>query len=229
MRETPRRLTAEALGTSLLLYVIVGSGIAVEQLGGDAAAGLMAHALAVGLALAALIAFLGPVSGAHFNPAVTLGFWRTAGIDGRVAMGYVSAQLAGAVVGVVVANWTFGVEVWALSDTVRLRAGTVGAEAVATFVLVVLILGLVRTGAVAAVAPAVGAWIAAGIFSTSSTAFANPAVTVARMATATFTGIDPGSVTGFVVAQLIAGLAAAAVAVTLFPVAESTRVRGASP
>ena len=217
MLDLPRRLTAEAIGTGLLLFVVVGSGIATERLGADAAAQLLAHALTVGLGLAALIAFLGPVSGAHFNPAVTLGFWRTGGIPTREALAYVGVQLAGGVAGVVLANLTFGEAAMAMSSIDRNGLGLAGAEFVVTFVLVLLILGLVRVDAVPAVAPAVGAWVAAGIFGSASTGFANPAVTLARIGTDSYTGIAPVSVPAFVGAQLIAGLAAAAVAVVLYP------------
>ncbi len=217
MLDLPRRLTAEFLGTALLLFVIVGSGIATEGLGGDGAGQLLAHALTVGLGLAALIAFLGPVSGAHFNPAVTVGFWRVGGIRRIDGLGYVAVQVVGAVAGVVLANWTFGEEAIVVSSTVRLGGGVLASEFVVTFVLVLLILGLVRSERIGAVAPAVGAWVAAGIFGSASTGFANPAVTLARIGTDTYTGIDPGSAAPFVAVQLIAGVAAAATAVYLFP------------
>lgn len=215
--ELSRRLLAEALGTALLLAVIVGSGIALDQPGGDPAVWLLAHAATVGAGLAALIALLAPVSGAHFNPAVTLGFWRTGTISAREAVAFVAVQIGGAVAGVAFANWTFDGGMLDVSSTGRSGAGLVGAEVVATFVLVLVILGLVRAGNVRMVPAAVGAWVAAAIVATSSTGFANPAVTLARMFTDSPTGIDPASVPWFVVAQLAAGWLAAATALVLFP------------
>ncbi len=218
MLDIPRKLTAEFIGTALLLFVVVGSGIATDQLGAEGAGQLLAHALTVGLGLGALIALLGPVSGAHFNPAVTLGFWLTGGIRPRTGLAYVATQIGGGVVGVALANVTFGERPLAVSRTIRDGPGIVGSEFVVTFVLVLLILGLVRVKAIPAVAPAVGAWVAAGIFGTASTGFANPAVTLARIGTDTYTGIDPGSAPAFVAVQLLAGVAAAVCATLLFPV-----------
>lgn len=210
------RTLAEALGTALLLFVIVGSGIAVTELSSDSATQLFVHAVAVGLGLGALIAVLGPTSGAHFNPAVTLGFWLTGAIAKPVAAFYALAQVAGAVAGVGLANLTFDQDLFVVSERVRGGIGRPVAEVVATFVLVLVILGLVRTGRVAAVAPAVGAWVAAAIVSTPSTGFANPAVTVGRILTDTYTGIAPESVPAFVVAQLVAAVMAAGAAVAFF-------------
>lgn len=212
-----RRVAGEALGTALLLYVIVGSGIAADTLASDPGVQLVVHALVVGLGLAALIAMFLTVSGAHFNPSVTLAFWRTGDIEGALAGRYVAAQTFGAVVGVVAANASFGVAAVSISSTSRGGAGQVFAEMIATFVLVFLILSLVKTDRISAVPAAVGAWIAAAVFATSSTGFANPAVTVARVLTDTYTGISPGSVPAFLVAQLVAGLLAAALAPAFFP------------
>lgn len=212
-----REVLAEALGTSLLLYVIVGSGIAAETLSLDSGVQLFAHALVVGAGLGALIAMLQTVSGAHFNPSVTLGFWRINAIDGPTASGYATAQIVGGVLGVVSANWSFGQGTATISSTARSGLGLAFAEAVATFVLVLLILGLVRTGRYAAVPAAVGAWVACVVFATSSTGFANPAVTVARVLTDTYTGIAPTSIPGFLVAQIAAGLLAALVATSFYP------------
>jgi glycerol uptake facilitator-like aquaporin len=211
-----RRLAAEALGTGLLLYVIVGSGIAAETLGSDAGTRLLAHALIIGLGLGASIAMLQTVSGSHFNPAVTIGFWRTKGLSVSEAGRYVVAQVVGAVVGVAAANLSFEQTVISMSATTRSGVGLVIAEAVATFVLVLLILALVRTGRSAQVPAAVGAWVASVVFATSSTGFANPAVTIARMFTDSYTGIAPVSVVAFLVAQLAAGLAAGPVAVLFY-------------
>jgi len=216
-----RRLWAEAIGTALLLYLIVGSGIAVERLGSDGSAQILAHAVAIGAGLAALIAMLASVSGAHFNPAVTLGFWRTGGIGGPDAIAYTFVQIVGAVAGVVLANWTFDVDALSVATTERSTLGMVAAEFVVTFVLVLLILALVRTGRDAAVPPAVGAWITAIVIGTVSTGFANPAVTISRALTDTFSGIAPAGVPGFLAAQLVGALVAATVAVAFYPVANA--------
>lgn len=215
--ELTRRLWAEAIATGLLLFIIVGSGIAVSRLGGDGNSQLLAHAVAIGAALAALIAMFAPVSGAHFNPAVTLGFWRTGTLPGGEAVLYMGAQIAGAIAGVVLANLTFGLSAASIATTDRSTVGMVLAEAVVTFVLVLLILGLVRSGNGAAIAPAVGGWVAAIIIATVSTGFANPAVTIAHALTDTFAGIAPSGVPAFLAAQFLAGLAAAFVAVAFYP------------
>jgi glycerol uptake facilitator-like aquaporin len=207
------RLTAEALGTSTLVYVVVGSGVAAETLSADPGVQLVAHALAVGLGLAALIAMFQTVSGSHFNPAVTLAFWRTGEMGGGELVRYMTAQVFGAIVGVAAANGSFGERVIAIATTTREGVGQVIAETIATFVLVLIILALVRTTRSRAV---VGAWVAAAVFATSSTGFANPAVTIARIFTDTYTRIAPGSAPSFLVAQLVAGLAAAVVALPLF-------------
>lgn len=214
-----RELLAEALGTGLLLFMIVGSGIAAERFALDPGTALFAHAVVVGLALTVLIVIFGPLSGAHFNPVVTLALWRSHSISGAAVGWYLLAQLAGAVVGVSLANFSFDVPT-AISGRARLGGGTAVSELVATFVLVLLILVLVRIGRTALVAPAVGAWIAAAVFGTASTSFANPVVTVTRVLTDTYTGIAPASVPGFVVSQFAgAGLAVWAAAV-LAPVGE---------
>lgn len=210
-------LFAEALGTALLLYVVVGSGIAAQGLAGDPGVMLLAHAVVVGLGLAALIAMLQTVSGAHFNPSVTLAFWRIRAIDRSRALGYGLAQVAGGILGVALASWSFNEPAMTLSSTARNGAGLLVGEAVATFVLVLVILALVRTGRPQAVPAAVGAWVAAAVFATSSTGFANPAVTVARAFTDTYTGIAPLSVPAFVAVQLFAGFLAALVALVLYP------------
>ena len=212
-----REVTAEALGTALLLYVVVGSGIAAETLGDDPAVQLLAHALVVGLGLGVIIAMLQTVSGSHFNPAVTVGFWRSGDVDPAMGARYVVAQLGGAVIGVVLAHVSYGTAAMSISDNIRSGAGLVLAEALATFVLVLVILSLVRTGRSSLVPFAVGGWVAAIVFATSSTGFANPAVTIARVFTDSYTGIAPASVVGFLTAQLLAGFAAAPVASLLFP------------
>ncbi|MGA7226842.1 MAG: aquaporin [Acidimicrobiia bacterium] len=211
-----RRLLAEALGTALLLYVVVGSGIAAQSQTADQGLQLFAHAITVGLGLGALIAMFIAVSGSHFNPAVTLGMWRADRISGSEAAPYMAAQLGGAVVGVAAANVSFARAPISISTSVRGDPGMVMAEAVVTFVLVLLILALVESGRIGAIPAAVGAWIAAAIFATASTGFANPEVTVARMFTDSYTGIDPSSIPGFVLAQLVVGLLAGYVGRSLF-------------
>ena len=217
MRVSWRELGSEALGTAMLLYLIVGSGIVVERLSADGATQLFVHAAAVGAGLAAVIAFLAPVSGAHLNPAVTVGLVVSDDFDRAPAVPYVLAQLGGAFAGVMLANATFGESVVALSETTRSGLGRPVAEFVATFVLVLLILGLVRTNRTSMVPAAVGAWVAAIVIATVSTGFANPAVTAARMVTDTFSGIQPSSAPAFMAAQLVAAFAAGAVALMLYP------------
>lgn len=207
-----RRLGAEALGTASLLAAIVGSGIVVAE-GGDAPAQLVQHALVVGAALTALILAFGPVSGAHFNPAVTLADAWFGGLPWRRAAAYLAAQLVGAAAGVVFTNLTFDLAAVTLATTERASLATVASEAAATAGLLVIIFGLVRSGGGRVVAAAVGAYIAAAIVFTSSDGFANPAVTVARMLSDTWTGIAPGSVPGFLAGQAI-GLAAGVAIVT---------------
>lgn len=217
MRAGIRELAGEYLGTALLLYVIVGSGIAVERLSSDGAVQLAVHGIAVGAGLGAIIAFLAPVSGAHFNPSVTIGLIMTDDFDRRSGVPYAVAQIAGAITGVIVANVTFDEGIVELSETARSGIGQPVAEFVATFVLVLLIIGLVRSGRTAMVPAAVGAWVTAIIIATASTGFANPAVTVARMFTDTFTGIEPASAPAFLLAQIAAAFAAGAGALFLFP------------
>lgn len=212
-----RVVLAEGLGTALLLYVVVGSGIAARELTSDSGLALFAHAMAVGLGLGALIAMLQTVSGAHFNPSVTLAFWRVGSIDGGTASRYAMAQVVGGVMGVLAANWSFSETALTVSTTARSGAGLVVAEALATFVLVLVILALIRTGRAGGVPFAVGAWVSTAVFATSSTGFANPAVTMSRVFTDTYTGIAPASVPAFVAAQIAAGLVAAAAAVVLYP------------
>lgn len=203
-------LTAEFVGTGLLLVLVVGSGITVERLGTDPAASVFIHAATVGLGLAALIAALGPVSGAHFNPAVTIGFLLRRQVDRRTAGFYVLVQSLGAMVGTGVAHLSFGEPLATFAATVRTGPGLWLSELIATAVLVGLILVLVGLGQEARVPAAVGAWVAAAIVATASTGFANPAVTLARTVTDSYTGISPASVPMFLIAQLAGAFAAAA-------------------
>ncbi len=216
-RPTSRALLAEALGTALLLAVIVGSGLATAVPGTDPVTGHLAHALAVGLGLGALIALLLPASGAHFNPAVTLSAWRNGSIAGHHVPGYITAQVVGATVGVAVANTTFGHPALTLSAAGRTGPALATSEALATFVLVLVILGLVRTRRTSWIPVAVGAWVACAVVATASTGFANPAVTIARTFAAASTGIAPASAWVFVVAQLAGAALAVATVRILFP------------
>ena len=203
-----RRLVAEAVGTAFLLAAVVGSGIMAERLaGGNAGLALLGNTVATGAILAVLILIFGPVSGAHFNPAVTLAFVLRREIAGRVAVVYVLVQLAAAVVGTVVAHIMFG-EPWLTASTnQRTGAGQWLGELVASFGLVATILGCVRFRP-EATAYAVGLFITAGYWFTSSTSFANPAVTVARTLTDSFSGIAPAHAPAFIVCQLVGAAAA---------------------
>lgn len=210
-----RRLAAEFLGTALLLTAIVGSGI-TASVDGAASAQLFHHATVVGAALIALILTFGPISGGHLNPAVTLVDALFGGLRPWDAAGYVVAQTAGGLSGVLVANAMFGEPLVALASTERAGAHLAGSEALATFGLLLVIFGVVRSGNLRAVPGAVGAYIAAAIYFTSSASFANPAVTVARTLSDTYTGIQPGGVAAFVGAQAAGALVAAAVIRWLF-------------
>jgi glycerol uptake facilitator-like aquaporin len=208
--EGARRIVAEATGTAMLLAAVVGSGIMAERLAaGNQALALLANAVATGAALFALICTFGPVSGAHFNPAVTLADASQGGLPWRQVPGYVAGQVTGAGLGVWTAHAMFGVRVLMLSVHARAGAAELFSEFVATFGLLAVIWGCSRRRS-DTVAFAVAAYITAAYWFTASTSFANPAVTMARALTDTFAGIRPVDVPGFVVAQL-AGAAAATV------------------
>ena len=205
-----RAPTAELLGTALLLWAIVGSGIAVTH-DGPLIAQLFPHAIAVGLALAAIIVMLAPISGAHLNPAVTLAAVLLGHLPRARAASYVVAQVVGGAIGVMIANLTFGLPAVTLSVNGRNGMPLIASEAAVTAVLVLLIFLMVRAGrSSGAIAVSVGAFIAAALLFTSSTAFANPAVTLARMLSDTFTGIAPASAPGFLGGQLVGALSAVA-------------------
>ena len=211
MTPLSRRLAAEFIGTALLLATVVGSGVmGVALADGNDAVALLANAAATAAVLYVLIEVLGPVSGAHFNPAVTLAFRLRGEIGGREAAAYVAVQLIAAILGVLLAHLMF--ELPLLQPGIRVRTGGAqwASEAVATFGLVLTILLGVRHRP-AAVPALVAAWIFAAYWFTASTSFANPAVTVARALTRTFAGIRPDDVVGFVVAQ-VAGAALAVAA-----------------
>ena len=212
-----RRLAAEFLGTAFLLAAVVGSGIMGERLcGGNIAIALLANSAATGAALVALILALGPVSGGHFNPAVTLMAVIERTISRVDAVGYVLVQITGAFLGVVVAHAMFGESAFDVSSHERSGLSQALSEFVATFGLLMVIAGVSRTRP-AAVPYAVAAYITAAYWFTASTSFANPAVTLARSMTDTFSGIHPADVPMFVAAQLIAGLSMAITARWIFP------------
>jgi glycerol uptake facilitator-like aquaporin len=203
-----RRVVAEAAGTALLLAAVVGSGIMGERLAaGNVAVALLANTLATGAALVALILTFGPISGAHFNPAVTLADASQRGLAWTSVPAYLVAQVAGAYAGVAVAHVMFGEPLFAASRHARAGLPQLVSEFVATFGLLAVIWGCARSRA-AAVPFAVAAYITAAYWFTASTSFANPAVTLARAATDTFAGIRPADAPGFIAAQL-AGAAAA--------------------
>lgn len=202
------RLAAEALGTALLLAIVVGSGIMGQRLaGGNDAIALIGNTLATGAGLVVLIVMLGPVSGAHFNPAVTFAFALRRQIGWRLAAGYVATQVAAGIVGVWIAHAMFGEAIWQVSTKLRDGPGQALAEFVATFGLIAAILGSLRFRP-DATPWVVGLYIASAYWFTASTSFANPAVTIARSLSDTFAGIAPSSAPPFIVAQLAGALAA---------------------
>jgi glycerol uptake facilitator-like aquaporin len=225
-----RRLAAEALGTALLLAVVVGSGIMGERLaGGNEALALLGNTLATGAALVVLIVVFGPISGAHFNPAVTLTFTLRREMPWRVAMAYVAVQIAGAVLGVFAAHAMFAEPI--LQVSTKLRGGTAQAfsEFVATFGLILAILATLRFRP-AFTPMAVGLYITAAYWFTASTSFANPAVTVARSLSDTFAGVAPASVPGFLLGQLAGALVGwTIVSWLLGPPAAADGARGQTP
>jgi len=217
-----RRVVAEGLGTGLLVTVVVGSGIAAAELSpGDTGLQLLENSFATALGLAVLILMLGPVSGAHFNPVVSVADWwfgRRSG-DGlslRDLSAYVAAQVVGAIAGAVLANVMFGQAAVSWSTTQRSAGHLWIGETVATAGLILLIFALVRSRR-AVVPAAVGAYIPPAYWFTSSTSFANPAVTIGRAFSDTFAGIAPGSVPGFVVFQVIGAVVGAGLVVVLYP------------
>ena len=198
-----RRIAAEFVGTAFLLAAIVGSGIMAETLTTDPGLQLLQNALATAGALTAMILALGPVSGAHLNPAVTLADRAFGGLTNRETIGYISAQSSGGIAGVIVANLMFDLPAATWSTTARSGSHLWLAEAVATIGLLLVIFGLVRSGKASVAAVAVGGYIAGAFYFTSSTSVANTAVTIARTLSDTFAGIAPASAPGFVVAELI--------------------------
>jgi glycerol uptake facilitator-like aquaporin len=202
MPSLARRVFSEWLGTAFLLAAVVGSGIMAERLaGGNVALALLCNTIPTGAMLVVLILIFAPLSGAHFNPAVSLAFAWRGELPWSVAAGYVAAQIAGAIAGVWAAHLMFELPVWQFSITARTGQGQWMAEAIATFGLLLTIFGCAaRTPA--AVPYAVGLYITSAYWFTASTSFANPAVTIARSLSDTFAGIAPSGVMGFVAAQL---------------------------
>jgi glycerol uptake facilitator-like aquaporin len=212
-----KRVVAEGLGTLLLLATVVGSGIMAKNLAGDNdALALLANTIATGAGLVALILTFGPISGAHFNPAVTLAMASQRQLSFRDVPAYVAAQIAGAFGGVALAHVMFAHAPFTASPHARGTAGEIVGELVATFGLLSVIWGVSRRRP-EAVPYAVGAYITAAYWFTSSTSFANPAVTLARAATDTFAGIRPADAPAFIIAQLVGALAATAVLGWLVP------------
>jgi glycerol uptake facilitator-like aquaporin len=198
-----RRLTAEGIGTALLLAIVVGSGIMGERLaGGNVAIALLANTLATGAGLVALILTFGPISGAHFNPAVTLADASQGGLPWRHVPAYVVVQIIGAFIGVAMAHLMFGEPLFLASEHIRSGPAQMWSEFIATFGLLSVIWGCSRHRS-SLVPFAVGAYITAAYWFTASTSFANPAVTLARAATNTFAGIRPNDTAGFIVGQLL--------------------------
>jgi glycerol uptake facilitator-like aquaporin len=222
MRPTlPRRLAAEGVGTAFLLAAVVGSGIMAQRLaGGSAGVALLANTVATGAALAALILTFAPISGAHFNPVVTLAAAWGGAVPWRETPAYVAAQGLGALAGVAAANAMFELPLFFASRQARAGGALVFSEFVATFGLLAVIRGCGRAG-VPVVAAAVAAYITAAYWFTASTSFANPAVTLARSLSDTFTGIRPVDVAPFVAAQLAGAAAASAFFAWLTPAPEA--------
>ncbi len=212
-----RRVAAEALGTAFLLAAVVGSGIMAERLAaGNAAVALLANAIATGCALFALILTFARVSGAHFNPVVSLARTLAGDMPSRALLPFIAAQIAGAVAGVWIAHLMFGLPIFQASVHARDGLGQWAGEFVATFGLVLLIESGVRSFA-ASLPAAVAAYITAAYWFTSSTSFANPAVTIARALTDTFAGISPAHVPAFILSQLLGAAVAIGFSRWLWP------------
>jgi glycerol uptake facilitator-like aquaporin len=213
-----RKVTAEAVGSALLVAVVVGSGIFAQRLSpDDVGLQLLENSLATAGGLVALILAFGSVSGAHFNPVVSLADRIFGGLTTRELLAYIPAQVSGACSGAIVANLMFDLDAVTLSTHARDTSGVLLGEVVATFGLVMVILGVVRSGRSTTAPFAVAGYIAAAYWFTSSTSFANPAVTIGRTLSDTFAGIEPASAPGFIAAQLVGGLGAVALARFLFP------------
>ena len=212
-----RRLAAEALGTAFLVAAVIGSGIMAQKLsGGNVALALLCNTLPTGAILVVLILIFGRVSGAHFNPVVSLSFALRKDLPWPQAGGYIAAQICGGVAGALVAHAMFELPLWQVATTARTGQGQWLAEFVASFGLLLTILGC-ATRAPEAVAYAVGLYITAAYWFTASTSFANPAVTIARSLSATFAGIAPAGVPAFIAAQVFGAFAAVLLARWMWP------------
>jgi glycerol uptake facilitator-like aquaporin len=223
--DAKRRLLAEFLGTGLLVAVVVGSGIAAQTLSTDIGLELLENALVTAAGLAVLILVFGPISGAHFNPVVSIADWalgrRTStGLSGSELAGYVVAQTAGAISGAILANAMFAKPLVSWSQHHRAQPHLLLGEVVATAGLLLVIVALARNGKSTQTPWAVGAYIGAAYFFTSSTSFANPAVSIGRAFTNTFAGIAPVSLPGFIVAQLVGGAVGLGLLALLYPTAD---------
>lgn len=214
----PRRLLAELLGSAFLAATVVGSGIAAAELSpGDAGLQLLENAAATAAGLFTFILMFGPVSGAHFNPVVSLVDAVFGGLRWRHALAYVPAQVIGCIVGAIAANLMFDLPAVSIATTHRASGSHLFAEAIATLGLLLVIFSLARSGRGSLAPAAVGAYIGSAYFFTSSTSFANPAIDVGRMFSDSFAGIAPASVPAFVVVQLLGGVAAIGLIRTLYP------------
>ncbi|WP_371493805.1 aquaporin family protein [Kitasatospora sp. NBC_00374] len=217
----PNRVAAELVGTAALVAIVVGSGIQATELSQDVGLQLLANSLATVFGLGVLILLLGPVSGAHFNPVVTLAEWWTGrkdpkGLGPREVAAYIPAQIAGAIGGAILADAMFGEALVKWSTHDRSAGHLLLGEVVATAGLVLLIFGLAKTGHLRFAPVAVASYIGAAYWFTSSTSFANPAVTIGRAFTDTFAGIAPGSVPGFIGVQLLGGIVGLAMVALVF-------------
>jgi glycerol uptake facilitator-like aquaporin len=216
-----RRITAEALGTGLLVATVVGSGIMAERLaGGNVAIALLGNTIPTGAILVVLILALGPVSGAHFNPAVSIVMGVTGALPWSEVVFYTAAQLVGGCLGTLAAHAMFGVDLFQVATTARTGSSQWFAEFVATFGLLLTIISVARSRT-EALPFAVGLYITAAYWFTASTSFANPAVTIARALTNTFSGIAPANVAGFIVAQIVGAIAGLALCRWLWPATQA--------
>ncbi len=213
-----RRLAAECIGSAFLATIVIGSGIAAQRLSpGDVGLELLENAAATGLGLFAIILMFGPVSGGHFNPVVSLLDAAFGGMSWRSAATYVPAQVSGCIGGAILANLMFGRAAVSISTDHRASGAHFLSEIVATLGLMLVIFALARTGRGRSAPAAVGAYIGAAYFFTSSTSFANPAITVGRMFSDTFAGIAPSSAASFIGAQVVGGFVAFAFIKVLYP------------
>jgi arsenate reductase len=213
----PRRLLAEFLGSAFLAALVIGSGIAAQNLSHDVGLQLLENAAATAAGLFAIILMFGPISGGHFNPVVSLVDAAFGGLSRRDALAYLPAQVAGCISGAVTANVMFGLRAMSIATTHRATRAHAFAEVIATVGLLLVIFSLARSGRATSAPAAVGAYIGAAYWFTSSTSFANPAITVGRMFSDTFAGIAPASAPAYVAAQLVGGVLAVGAIRVLYP------------